>query len=142
MSQAVSLSVSQGYLLLDRAMASLRTSKSCGDLVCSVMYDGGAVEGQHGHPRSLLWAEVSSNLHCPCLHRFQVHVPALAGLSCTRKCKCWDALSSPAMQGSMVGENLGSAGSAAKPLLGDILVVLAQLLAATQFIVEEKYLAK
>ncbi|CAL5225386.1 g8193 [Coccomyxa viridis] len=67
----------------------------------SVMYDGGAVEGQHGHPRSLLWAE-----------------------------------------GSMVGENLGSAGSAAKPLLGDILVVLAQLLAATQFIVEEKYLAK
>ena len=47
------------------------------------------------------------------------------------------------MQGSMVRETLGSAGSAAKnPLLGDILVVLAQLLAATQFIVEEKYLAK
>ena len=28
------------------------------------------------------------------------------------------------------------------PLLGDALVVLAQLFAATQFIVEEKYLAK
>lgn len=28
------------------------------------------------------------------------------------------------------------------PLLGDILVVLAQLFAAAQFIVEEKYLAK
>ena len=46
------------------------------------------------------------------------------------------------MQDSTVGERLGAAGSAAKPLLGDILVVLAQLLAATQFIVEEKYLAK
>ena len=31
---------------------------------------------------------------------------------------------------------------AENPLLGDALVVLAQLLAATQFIVEEKYLAK
>ena len=33
--------------------------------------------------------------------------------------------------------------SAAKdPLLGDIMIVAAQVLAATQFIVEEKYLAK
>ena len=47
------------------------------------------------------------------------------------------------MQGGMVGEHLGSSESAAKnPLLGDILVILAQVLAATQFIVEEKYLAK
>ncbi len=47
------------------------------------------------------------------------------------------------MQGGMVGEDLGSSESAAKnPLLGDILVILAQVLAATQFIVEEKYLAK
>lgn len=43
----------------------------------------------------------------------------------------------------MLGVELASPQSAArKPLLGDILVVLAQLLAATQFIVEEKYLAK
>ncbi len=34
------------------------------------------------------------------------------------------------------------ASAARNPLLGDVLVVLAQLLAATQFIVEEKYLAK
>ena len=34
------------------------------------------------------------------------------------------------------------ASTATNPLLGDVLVVLAQLLAATQFIVEEKYLAK
>ncbi len=58
-----------------------------------------------------------------------------------RRCGCEDVLKAAAMQGSTVGEGLGSAG-AAKPLLGDILVVLAQLLAATQFIVEEKYLAK
>lgn len=32
--------------------------------------------------------------------------------------------------------------SAPNPLLGNVLVVLAQLLAATQFIVEEKFLAK
>jgi hypothetical protein len=32
--------------------------------------------------------------------------------------------------------------SAPNPLLGDVLVVLAQLLAATQFIVEEKFLSK
>ena len=47
------------------------------------------------------------------------------------------------LQGSLPRGNLESSQSAAKaPLLGDILVVLAQLLAATQFIVEEKYLAK
>ena len=33
-------------------------------------------------------------------------------------------------------------GSAVAPLFGDCLIVLAQLAAATQFIVEEKYLAK
>lgn len=32
--------------------------------------------------------------------------------------------------------------AAPNPLLGDVLVVLAQLLAATQFVVEEKFLAK
>jgi hypothetical protein len=49
----------------------------------------------------------------------------------------------PHAQGYVASEGLGSADSSAKnPLLGDILVVLAQLLAATQFIVEEKYLAK
>jgi hypothetical protein len=37
---------------------------------------------------------------------------------------------------------VGAAAGAKDPLLGDVLVVLAQLLAATQFIVEEKYLAK
>ena len=47
------------------------------------------------------------------------------------------------VQGYVGSGDLGSADSSAKnPLLGDILVVLAQLLAATQFIVEEKYLAK
>lgn len=48
------------------------------------------------------------------------------------------------LQGSLHRGSLEeSSQSAAKdPLLGDILVVLAQLLAATQFIVEEKYLAK
>ena len=47
------------------------------------------------------------------------------------------------VQGYVGSGDLGSADSSAKnPLLGDVLVVLAQLLAATQFIVEEKYLAK
>ena len=47
------------------------------------------------------------------------------------------------VQGYVGSGDLGSADSSARnPLLGDILVVLAQLLAATQFIVEEKYLAK
>lgn len=32
--------------------------------------------------------------------------------------------------------------AAKDPLLGDIMIVAAQVLAATQFIVEEKYLAK
>ncbi|PRW18296.1 Solute carrier family 35 member F6 [Chlorella sorokiniana] len=36
----------------------------------------------------------------------------------------------------------GAAGTAPDPLLGNVLVVLAQLLAASQFIVEEKYLVK
>lgn len=34
------------------------------------------------------------------------------------------------------------AGDSQAPLFGDLLVILAQLAAATQFIVEEKYLAK
>ena len=47
------------------------------------------------------------------------------------------------VQGYVGSGDLGSAESSARnPLLGDVLVVLAQLLAATQFIVEEKYLAK
>lgn len=36
----------------------------------------------------------------------------------------------------------GSASPAKNPLLGDIMIVAAQVLAATQFIVEEKYLAR
>lgn len=36
----------------------------------------------------------------------------------------------------------GAAAAAPDPLLGNVLVVLAQLAAATQFIVEEKYLAR
>ena len=36
----------------------------------------------------------------------------------------------------------GGAGDSQAPLFGDLLVILAQLAAATQFIVEEKYLAK
>lgn len=36
----------------------------------------------------------------------------------------------------------GAADAARNPFLGDVLVVVAQLAAATQFIVEEKYLAK
>ena len=57
--------------------------------------------------------------------------------SCLTSTELW-------LQGSLPHGSLEeSSQSAAKdPLLGDILVVLAQLLAATQFIVEEKYLAK
>lgn len=40
------------------------------------------------------------------------------------------------------GDTDGGNPSAPNPLLGDVLVVLAQLCAATQFILEEKYLAK
>lgn len=36
----------------------------------------------------------------------------------------------------------GNPAAAKDPLLGDIMIVAAQVLAATQFIVEEKYLAK
>ncbi len=48
------------------------------------------------------------------------------------------------MQGSGGARALrgGTTDAARNPFLGDILVVVAQLAAATQFIVEEKYLAK
>lgn len=46
-----------------------------------------------------------------------------------------------ALQGGAMSSDV-KASAAKNPLLGDVLVVLAQLLAATQFIVEEKYLAK
>jgi hypothetical protein len=45
-------------------------------------------------------------------------------------------------QDTTMPDTNGPASAARNPLLGDTLVVLAQLLAATQFIVEEKYLAK
>ncbi len=96
-----------------------------------------------GHPRSLLWAEVSSNLHCPCLHRFQVHVPALAGLSCTRKCKCWDALSALLRcRGPWWGRIWDQLGLRPSRCWVTSWWSWRSLLAATQFIVEEKYLAK
>lgn len=49
---------------------------------------------------------------------------------------CWWRM----VQGAAYVQN--SASPAKNPLLGDIMIVAAQVLAATQFIVEEKFLAK
>lgn len=53
----------------------------------------------------------------------------------SESCLC-NVLQGAAFQGN------GNPAAAKDPLLGDILIVAAQVLAATQFIVEEKYLAK
>ena len=108
-------------------------------VVCSIIYDNGALSKM----RRLLFHDVSCLTEPPIqlLSICEKVVVFLTLFSLSYSRMTLSQLLRVPSQGAAAFVDSGAT-AAKNPLLGDIMIVAAQVLAATQFIVEEKYLAR